>query len=180
MARLDPFTTQIVHLVRSMSDDAILALVRDRLGVVTAAFAEPITVPSSRAPLRKVRRTGKAAKRLSGKPIRARITAKSTRKALRAPKRVSPERAKVLAAVERAVKTSKGLSASQVARATGIGQVRVATALRELKLAKRIYQGGDRRFARYAADPRVAEAASIEARRTAPGPMLKKRSGRKH
>ena len=38
MARLDPFTAQIVQLVRSMSDDAILALVRDRLGVVAQAL----------------------------------------------------------------------------------------------------------------------------------------------
>lgn len=178
MARLDPFSAQIVHLVRTMSDDAILALVRERLGVASDEESASGRDAAARRFLGTARRQASARAALVGKRKPAR-GAKSARRAPGAPKRVSPERAKVLASVERAVKAAKGLSASQVARATGIGQVRVATALRELKLAKRIYQGGDRRFARYAGDPRIAEAASVEARRTAPGPILKKRPARK-
>ena len=71
------------------------------------------------------------------------------------------------------VKGSNGMSASEVSRAAGIAQPRVAAALKDLKAAKRIFQGGDRRFARYAGDPRTAEAASTHARKTASGPVLK-------
>jgi hypothetical protein len=59
----------------------------------------------------------------------------------------------------------------------------VATALKELRTAKRIFQGGDRRFARYAGDAKTAARASVIARTTASGPILKakpaKRGGKK-
>jgi hypothetical protein len=168
MAKLDPFSAQIVQLVRRMPDEAILALVRGQLGVVSDAAAPPVTVGPSRLHLRRGR--PKAVKA----PVATKVVAKATKKVGRPKKRTSAARQRVLAAVERVVKASKGLSASQVARATGIGQVRVATALRELKLGKRIHQGGDRRFARYAADPRTAEQASLDARRHAGGPIVKK------
>ncbi len=78
----------------------------------------------------------------------------------------------MLDTVERVVKASSGLSASDVARAAGIPQPRAAAALKELKLAQRIFQGGDRRFARYAGDAKVAEQASATARKNAKGPTL--------
>jgi len=68
------------------------------------------------------------------------------------------------------VKSGAGVSASDVARQAGIPQTRAAAALKELKLAKRIFQGGDRRFARYAGDAKTAETASVNARKTAAGP----------
>ena len=83
-----------------------------------------------------------------------------------------PERQELLEAVERVVKSGAGLSASEVARAASIPQTRAAAALKELKLAKRIFQGGDRRFARYAGDLKTAEQASTAARKTAKGPTV--------
>ena len=74
--------------------------------------------------------------------------------------------------VERIVRAGGGLSASDVARLASIPQTRAAAALKELKLAKRIFQGGDRRFARYAGDSKVAEQASTTARKSAKGPTL--------
>ena len=59
-----------------------------------------------------------------------------------------------------------------MARLAGIAQTRAAAALKELKLAKRIFQGGDRRFARYAGDAKTAEQASLNARKTASGPSV--------
>ncbi len=85
----------------------------------------------------------------------------------------------LLGTVERVVKGGSGLSASQIAKAAGVPQTRVTSALKELKLAKRIFQGGDRRFARYAGDPRTAEQSSVTARQTASGPILKKAGKRK-
>ncbi len=52
----------------------------------------------------------------------------------------------------------------------GVPQPKAASALKQLKLAKRIVQGGDRRFARYAGDLKTALAASEQARSTASGP----------
>jgi hypothetical protein len=71
------------------------------------------------------------------------------------------------------------VSASEVAREAGIPQTRAAAALKELKVGKRIYQGGDRRFARYAGEQKVAEQASLGARTSAAGPAAKKVRGRR-
>jgi hypothetical protein len=155
-------------MVRRMPDEAILALVRGQLGVETAE-----ATPTAGSPAR-----GRSRKASPKKATTAAAKTTGKAKAGRPKKRTSAERQKVLSAVEHAVKAAKGLSASQVASATGIGQVRVATALRELKLAKRIHQGGDRRFARYAADRKTAETASLNARSSASGPIVKKRAKR--
>src|SRR4029078_9021900 len=68
------------------------------------------------------------------------------------------------------VKSGAGLSASDVAKAAAVPQTRAAAALKELKLQKRIFQGGDRRFARYAGDLKTEEQARATARKTATGP----------
>jgi hypothetical protein len=88
----------------------------------------------------------------------------------------SPDRQSVLDEVERVVKANEGMSASEVAKAANIPQTRAASALKELKLAKRIFQGGDRRFARYAGDAKTAEQASTTARKTAKGPVVRARA----
>jgi hypothetical protein len=184
MPKLDPFSAQVVQLVRNMPDEAILALVREKLGAASTdepVAANPLPVARRRAvrgkPVRKVapKVTARPATKAAAPAAKAAPRPTTPKKARPSVRRVSPQRLKVLAAVERVVKASRGLSASEVARATGIGQVRVATALRELKHAKRVFQGGDRRFARYAGDQRVADQASVTARRTASGPIVKKR-----
>jgi len=60
-----------------------------------------------------------------------------------------------------------------------VPQTRVAAALKDLKLAKRICQGGDRRFARYAGDLKTAEQASLSARKNASGPTNSSASAKK-
>jgi hypothetical protein len=102
---------------------------------------------------------GAAPKRRPGRPRKTTTT--------------SAQRQETLDKVERIVKGSSGLSASEVAKQAGIPQTRAAAALKELKLAKRIFQGGDRRFARYAGDSKTAEQASIMARKNAAGPTKK-------
>ncbi len=82
-------------------------------------------------------------------------------------------RMELLSAVERIVKSSGGVSASEVAKSAGVPQSRASSALKELKLAKRVFQGGDRRFARYAGSAGAAQAASDGARRNASGPVTK-------
>ena len=175
MATTDAFQQQIVRMVREMPDDAILALVKDRLGNVAGGAS------GAAAPLVEA-----AATRRRGRPARAAATpapqqkASTSRREAPATKRkpgrpkktaaLSAERQEVLNSVERIVKSSNGVSASDVARQAGIPQTRAAAALKELKLAKRIFQGGDRRFARYAGDAKTAEQASLNARKTASGP----------
>lgn len=84
-------------------------------------------------------------------------------------------RQELLGVVERIVKTSSGVSASEVAKSANVPQSRASSALKELKLAKRIFQGGDRRFARYAGDAKTAQGASDSARKTASGPVSKRK-----
>jgi hypothetical protein len=171
----DAFEKQIVELVRKMPDDAILALVKDRLGAVAStAVAAPlvaaavtrrrgrparVAAPTPAAPVAPAAPAKRAAAPAKRKPGRPKKTAA-----------LSAERQEVLNSVERIVKSSNGVSASDVARQASIPQTRAAAALKELKLAKRIFQGGDRRFARYAADAKTAEQASLNARKTASGP----------
>jgi len=200
MAINDAFTAQIVQLVREMPDDAILALVRNQLGSFTAVATARTVAPSAapRTPkARKVKITrAKAPKRASVKaaiaqvsvaapaPAKAKAKAKSKKKVqtrkLKASKRAGGSaKLDALSLVEKIVKSSNGLAASQVAKAAGVPQSRAAAALKELKLGRRIFQGGDRRFARYAGDPRTAEAASMHARRTASGPAIEKGRSRR-
>jgi len=168
---MDAFSAQIVKFVREMPDEALLELVKQKLGVIGAAV-------------------GRANEHKTALPARAAVTAVATRakdrRALAREQRrspaarrpvASPDRQAVLDDVERVVKASAGMSASEVAKAAGIPQTRAAAALKELKLAKRIFQGGDRRFARYAADAKSAEQASATARKTAKGPLVRGRSG---
>lgn len=153
MAKLDPFLAQIVNWVRSMPDDALLDLVRNRLGGSSgSSFTVAAPVGFKAAPANG--RRGPRRKR------RRRAT--------------SADREQYLLAVERAIKSSKGLSASEIVARTKLPKPRVQQAVRELKAAKRIFQGGDRRFARYAGDARTAKQASIEARKNVAGPRKKK------
>jgi ribosomal protein S25 len=166
----DAFSAQIIELVRKMPDEAILELVKNRLGMAPFRGLGPQAhEPRSRsahspAAGAKSKRRARPASPRSGQPRRA--TA------------VSQERKETLDNVERVVKASSGISASEVAKASGIPQPRAAAALKELKLEKRIFQGGDRRFARYAGDTKVAEAASLAARTTASGPTPVKKATR--
>ena len=49
MASIDPFSAEIVRLVRNMSDEAILALVKNQLGNVKGASLLPGREPPSSA-----------------------------------------------------------------------------------------------------------------------------------
>jgi hypothetical protein len=160
---MDAFSAQIVKFVREMPDEALLELVKQKLGVIGAAVGRANARPS---PARAA--VTAAAKKAKGKATPARDKRRSAR---RAP--AAPDRKDLLDNVERIVKAGSGVSASDVAKAAGIPQTRAAAALKELKLAKRIFQGGDRRFARYAADAKTAEQASTVARKTAKGPMVR-------
>jgi hypothetical protein len=175
MATTDAFSSQIVHLVRNMSDEAILALVKNQLGAVTASV--PL-VAGARRRGRPPRAASAGTQAAAPAPAAAKPSTTSKRGA--APKRkpgrprrspaASQERQDTLNLVEKIVKGSQGVSASDVAKSAGIPQTRAAAALKELKLAKRIFQGGDRRFARYAGDGKTAEQASLNARKNASGP----------
>jgi hypothetical protein len=178
MATNDAFSAQIVELVRNMPAEAILALVKNQLGAVAAAAA-PLQAAATRRRGRPPRAAAAAAPAAApAAPAAKQASASSKRGA--APKRkpgrprrspaASQERQETLNNVERIVKQSQGVSASDVAKAAGIPQTRAAAALKELKLAKRIFQGGDRRFARYAGDAKAAEQASLNARKNASGP----------
>jgi len=146
---LDTFASHIVKLVRAMPDEAILALVRHQLGVATRA------TPPGEA------RVGRVASR----------SRRQTRAA-------SGNRETLLETVERLVKGASGLSARELAEATGVPQPRAAYALKELRQSKRIFQGGHRRFARYAGNSKTAELASLTARKTASGPTRTRRGAK--
>lgn len=150
MAELDPFSAQIVKLVRNMPDEALLELVRNQLN---------LTGSSAGARARAARNTLSGMREASGALASAGGEAKG-----RAARQSPDARKQLLSSVESTVKSSQGLSASEVAKKLKAPQSRIAAALRELKQSKRIYQGGDRRFARYAADARTAKQASISAR----------------
>lgn len=203
MATLDAFSQQIVKLVRSMSDDAILALVKHQLGVggrgagsvaAVAAASRPGPKPGKRRGGRPKKAAAAKAPAAAPKPAAAPVAApkkaapakpgpKPAPKAKAVKKAAAPKKARaarggadrheLLGVVERVIKSGGGMAASEVAKAAGIPQSRATVAIKELKLAKRIFQGGDRRFARYAGDARTAQQASENARKTAAGPILK-------
>jgi len=172
---MDAFSAQIVKFVREMPDDALLELVKQKLGVIGAAVSRA----KDGQPKLPARAVPAAAPKGKSKRSPAPEEPREKRRAPPAggPTPPSPatsaDRQLVLDSVERVVKAGAGVSASDVARAASIPQQRAASALKELKLAKRIYQGGDRRFARYAGDAKTAEQAAATARKTARGPVLR-------
>ena len=133
--------------------------------VAKAVVAKAVAAPKAK-PGPKPKAAKKAAPKKSAAPKRA-----------KAGRGGGAGRQEAMSVVERIVKSGGGLAASDIAKAAGIPQSRASAALKELKLAKRIFQGGDRRFARYAGDARSAEQASLNARKNAAGPQLKKRRG---
>ncbi len=164
MANLDPFTSQIVEYVRNMPDEALLELVRAHLG-----GSGVVQLPSSGGPVRT-----RAKARVASSPAPTKRASATRKPAKRKGKRAtSAQRQQPLDTVEKLVKKSKGMSASDVAKKANAPQTRVASALRELKANKKIYQGGERRFARYAGDVQTANKASVRARKTASGPVRK-------
>jgi ribosomal protein S25 len=166
----DAFSAQIIELVRRMPDEAILELVKNRLGMAPFLnLSQQASAPHSRA-ARAAAAGAKSKRRTAPATPRGEQPRRATT--------LSQERQETLESVERVVKASTGISASEVAKASGIPQPRAAAALKELKLEKRIFQGGDRRFARYAGDTKVAEAASLAARTTASGPTPVKKPAR--
>lgn len=172
MTKLDAFSAQIVRMVRNMPDQAILELVRNQLWVIAPSLAG---ASSSSEPARATQYTARA---LSGRGSAAsnnRAPSPRVRSAKRVVAQPSPTRRRrrrvgaearqqILTTVEQVIKASKGLSASEIAKKTSIPQARIASAVRELKGARRIHQGGDRRFARYAGDAKTAQKASLWAR----------------
>ena len=172
MAQMDAFSAQIVKFVREMPDEALLELVKQKLGVLGvpagrhggrgAVRIVPVTSVSLAVAKGSHRERPPASQQQAGRARRSAPPASAERQAL-------------LDAVERIVKSSSGVSASDVARLATIPQTRAAATLKELKLAKRIFQGGDRRFARYAGDAKTAEQASTAARKTAKGPTVPSR-----
>lgn len=163
---MDAFSAQIVKFVREMPDEALLELVKQKLGVIGAQVAQSSGARSG-SPMRAATAATQKAKNKSN-PNRDGARSRGAE-----PPPLSADRQSVLANVERVVKEGAGVSASDVAKAAGIPQTRAAAALKELKLAKRIFQGGDRRFARYAGDAKTAEQASSVARKTAKGPIVR-------
>ncbi|MEP7122271.1 MAG: hypothetical protein ABJE95_15225 [Byssovorax sp.] len=163
-----------------MPDEAILELVKNRLGMAPFRdLSHESRRRRARAP-RVVEAAPAPEPAPSPEPKSKRFAAPEKPKA-RKPRRVasvSSDRKETRESVERVVTASTGVSASEVARAAGIPQPRAAIALKELKLEKRIFQGGDRRFARYAGDAKVAEAASLAARTSASGPVPVKKPPR--
>ncbi len=147
------------------------------------AVVRPLAAPVARpAPRGATKGTKHAGKRAAARPARAAAPARgaaparkgATKKAGRG-RGSAAGRQELLSSVERIVKSSAGVSASEVAKSAGVPQSRASSALKELKLAKRIFQGGDRRFARYAGDGKSAQSASDNARKSASGPVAKKK-----
>jgi len=203
MAKLDPFSAQIVQLVREMPDEAILELVRNKLGSEEEDVAATSSAPATKAKATRRKKastkrkttskkaaTEKAAPKKAATKRRTKKAATKTKATTRekaAPKKKAgrkkrttkraggADRQQELDLVERTIRSSKGLSASDIVKRTKLPRSRVSAAVRQLKDKKRIHQGGDRRFARYAADAKTAKAASEEARTTASGPRRKKK-----
>lgn len=148
---MNKFEQQIVSFVRkSMSDDQILNLVRAQLGAPTADH--PIRVHEGPPQAGDKRRSGLGKKKVATKKSRrSRKTVKMAAEALSD---------RVLAFVL----SSEGVAVKDVSEGLKITKNQASTALRRLRDEKKIAQGGERRFARYAKTKKIALAASKQAR----------------
>lgn len=162
MSVSDAFAAEIIKMVRNMPDQAILDLVRDRLAV--SDESAPAPKRRGRSAARAARTESPKAKAAASKAAASKAAPKAKRKTKgRRKRRTGAGKEQLLSQVESIVKKSKGLALREIASKVGESKSVVAAALRELKANKRIYQGGDRRFARYAGTAGAANAASKRA-----------------
>jgi len=130
------FAKHIVQMVREMPDDALLALIREHLGV--ASGPSPIST-------------------VKDEPA-------STSKVESAP-RARVRRASLDQQVKGVVASSdQGLALQQIADAVGGSKSRVSGILRRLRDGGEVAMAGERRFARYGRTLAIAEAANRAAR----------------
>lgn len=176
MPNIDSFSSQIVAMVRNMPDDAILELVLHKLTSDDVPAPKAAVPPTAAAPQEASPPTTKPKKRTARRRTRASKTATqpkpATKPAAAKPAAAKPAVAKtsnpskdaLLAAVEKTIKVSNGLGLAAISAVVGEPKTRVSAAILELKNQKKIFQAGDRRFARYAGDLKTAKAATISAR----------------
>ena len=135
---MDAFSAQIVKFVRHMPDDALLELVKQKLGILGAAAAGSkgrgkTSEPAWPTPARAARVAPGAPKAAKGKRV-----APAKRRRTSAPRRaaVSVERQGMLDNVERVVKAGAGVSASDVAKLASVPQTRPTGAYRPHQRSK--------------------------------------------
>src|SRR5262245_59966099 len=133
------FARELIKMVRSLPDEVLLELVRHQFDGHASAAPQRTSIRVNTPPKARVKRRGRA---------------------------TSADREQLPVLVERLVKGSRGLSSTEIANMVKAATPRVQSVLRELKHAKRIFQAGDRRFARYADDAETAKLASANARRS--------------
>jgi biotin operon repressor len=139
---------ELANLIRNKTDEELIALVMQlgAEGARVVQYADPEQAISSRG------------MGIVTKPVVARPNGNN-----RDPKRVATsDRRSDL--VLKAIAASKGVSATEVADKTKLPRAHVTKAIADLKEAGKVFQGGERRFARYATTKKVATDASIASR----------------
>ena len=133
---MEKIRAEIANLIRSKPDDELIALVM-----------------SDDVPVRDVGV-------MVTKPVVARTNGNGSRK----PRQLKPEQSNAISLVLKVISKSTGISATQVADKTKLPRSHVTKAIAELKAQGEVFQGGERRFARYATTQEVANVASIASR----------------
>ena len=166
MPTQDRFFSNLAELIRRMPDDALLELVGAKLdqgGFVSASQGGRRTSASGASGLE-----ASVPRRGPGRPPKAGGAVKAGRGGAR--KRMpSAEKEALLSRVEEFVKSSSGVGVRDVVQELRIPKPQAAAALKQLKTEKRIFQGGDRRFARYGGTKEAALQASDAARTSGGG-----------
>ena len=138
----------VTRFARELCDE-VTSLILGRLGIPREA-----TRGVTRARAVEIPRPQRPAAPSKAKPAGVRRRARST----------SEQRAASLDQIARVVSSSGGLSVSEIERSAGLPRAAVASALRALKDEGRVFMGGTKRFARYAATQAAADKASEAAR----------------
>jgi len=146
------FEEELEQLVAKFSRDLaheVTALILGRLGI-------------------EAKLTAPAARRAGGPGPRPRASAGvSTAKKPRAGKRSRMTSAQKSAAMENVLALlggSTGLAVGEIEKRSGLSRSELGTCLKALKAERRIFMGGQKRFARYASTQAVADRASAAAR----------------
>lgn len=132
---------------------------------ITAVILRRLGVDSTPAPSRTVTRAAAPAHAAAPSAPRASAAPKAKGGSRRRARATSDQMSERIDRVARIVRESKGISITVIADKTGLSHPAAAAALKALKEEKRVFMGGTRRFARYAATQADADRASAEAQR---------------
>jgi hypothetical protein len=168
----DPFEAELERLVSRFARELaheVTALILGRLGIERAETRGLVDGRRRSAPSPASAAGNGGASRSPQKQRAAPPRAKPEPQVRRRQRPTREQRAATNEQVARAIAARSSMNVGEIEHETGLSRALITSALKTLKQEGRVFMGGTKRFARYAATQAAADQASLDARGSAAG-----------